>query len=109
MTYYCNIVEIFSFSLYNCIRHYKGGNKVKTIINILAVFAGIILGGYLGSLALSVPALKFLGYGAELGLTSPLVLDLNVLKLTFGFSVNLNIASILGLIVALFIIKKVMK
>ena len=82
---------------------------MKTIINMLAVFAGIILGGYLGSLALAVPALKFLGYGAELGLTSPLVLDLNVLKLTFGFTVNLNIASILGLIVALFIIRKVIK
>lgn len=81
---------------------------MKTVINMLAVFAGIILGGYLGSLALSVPALSFLGYGTKLGLTNPFVLDLNVLKLTFGFTVNLNIASILGLIVALFIIKKVM-
>lgn len=81
---------------------------MKTVIKIITLFAGIILGGYLGELALSVPALKFLAVGKELGFTSPLVLDLSILKLTFGFTVTLNIAGILGLIVALIIIKKVL-
>lgn len=79
---------------------------MKTVIKIIAIFAGIILGGYLGELALSVPALSFLGVGKELGLTSPCVLDLNILKLTFAFTVKLNIAGILGFIAALFIVKK---
>ena len=56
---------------------------MKSVIKIITIFAGIILGGYLGELALSVPALSFLGVGKELGLTSPCVLDLNILKLTF--------------------------
>ena len=79
---------------------------MKTIIKIVTIFAGIILGGYLGELALSIPALSFLAAGKELGLTSPLVLDLNIIKLTFAFTVKLNIAGILGFVAALFIVKK---
>lgn len=79
---------------------------MKTVIKIITIFAGIILGGYLGELALSVPALSFLAAGKELGLTSPVVLDLNIIKLTFAFTVKLNIAGILGFIAALFIVKK---
>lgn len=108
MTYFCNIVEIFEGSLYNFIIHNKGGNEMKTFMKILVIFAGIILGGFLGDLALTVPALKFLGAGKELGLSSPIVLDLSIIKLTFAFVVKLNIAGILGLIASLFIIKKAM-
>lgn len=81
---------------------------MKTIIKVITLFAGIVLGGYLGELALTVPALKFLAAGKELGLTSPLVLDLNIIKLTLGFTVKLNIAGILGFIISLIIIKKVL-
>ena len=79
---------------------------MKTVIKIVTIFAGIILGGYLGELALSIPALSFLAAGKELGLTSPLILDLNIIKLTFAVTVKLNIAGILGFIAALFIVKK---
>ena len=79
---------------------------MKSVIKIITIFAGIILGGYLGELALSVPALNFLGVGKELGLTNPLVLDMSIMKLTFAFTVKLNIAGILGFIAALFIVKK---
>ena len=79
---------------------------MKTVIKVITIFAGIILGGYLGELALSVPALSFLATGKELGLTSPLVLDLSIIKLTFAFTVKLNIAGILGFIASLFIVKK---
>ncbi len=79
---------------------------MKTVIKVITIFAGIILGGYLGELAVSVPALSFLAAGKELGLTSPLVLDLNIIKLSFAFTVKLNIAGILGFIASLFIVKK---
>ena len=81
---------------------------MKTVIKILTLCAGIILGGYLGELALNVPALKFLAVGKELGLTNPLVLDLDIIKLTLGFTIKLNVAGILGFIIALIIIKKVL-
>ena len=81
---------------------------MNTVIKIITICAGIILGGYLGELALSVPALKFLAVGKELGITNPFVLDLSIIKLTFAFTVKLNIAGILGFIVSLFVVKKVL-
>ena len=81
---------------------------MKTFVKILTLCAGIILGGYLGELALNVPALKFLAAGKELGLTTPFVLNLDIIKLTLGFTVKLNIAGILGFVIALIIIKKVL-
>lgn len=81
---------------------------MKTVIKIITIFAGIILGGYLGELALSVPVLSFLAWGKELGFTQPIVLDLNIIKITLGFVCKLNIAGILGLIISLILVKKVL-
>ena len=80
---------------------------MRNLIKVLIIFSGIIIGGYLGTLASSVPALSFLAYGKSLGLTNPLTLDLSIIKITFGFMMDLNIASIIGLVIALFITKKV--
>ena len=40
------------------------------------------------------------------GLSSPITLDLNIVKLTFGLQLRINIASIIGIGVALFIYRK---
>lgn len=76
---------------------------------ILLVFllAGLVIGGLLGKLASGVSWLWWLSYEQSFGLESPIVLDLNVLKLTFGLIVNINVASIIGMILAVFIYKKV--
>ena len=60
---------------------------------ILLVFllAGLVVGGLLGRLASSVSWLWWLSYEQEFGLQTPLVLDLNVLKLTFGLMFKINI------------------
>lgn len=52
-------------------------------------------------------ALWWLGYGQEFGLTSPLDLDLSVLKITFGMVIKINIASIVGMVISIFIYRKV--
>lgn len=82
---------------------------MKNFFKIMIVFMGIILGIYLGELALEIPWLKFLAFGKEIGLTNPVTLDLGFISLTFGFICNLNLAGILGFVVALFIIKKAIK
>ena len=76
---------------------------------ILLVFllAGIVVGGLLGRLASSVSWLWWLSYEQEFGLQTPLVLDLNVLKLTFGLMFKINIASIIGMVLSIFIYKKI--
>ena len=76
---------------------------------ILLVFllAGLVVGGLLGRLASSVSWLWWLSYEQEFGLQTPLVLDLNVLKLTFGLMFKINIASIIGIVLSIFIYKKI--
>ena len=63
--------------------------------------------GLLGKLAGNVSWLWWLSFEQEFGLESPIVLDLNILKLTFGLMFKINIASIIGMIIAVFIYKKV--
>ena len=76
-------------------------------ICILFILAGLVIGGLLGELASKVDFLWWLGYGESFGLTSPLELDLNIIKVTFGLVFKINIASIVGMIIAVFIYKKV--
>lgn len=82
--------------------------KDKNIwILILFILSGIVVGGLLGELASQVSFLSWLSYGETFGLTSPIELDLNVIKLTFGLMFKINIASIIGIVLAIFIYKKV--
>ena len=76
---------------------------------VLLVFllAGLVVGGLLGKLASEVSWLWWLSYGQSFGLENPIVLDLNVLKLTFGIVFNINVASIIGMILAIFIYRKI--
>ena len=76
---------------------------------ILLVFmlSGLVVGGLLGELASKIDFLWWLGYGESFGLTSPLELDLNIIKITFGLVFKINIASIIGMTLAIFIYRKV--
>ncbi len=70
---------------------------------LLLLLAGIVLGGFLGSLADGVSWLSWLNFGQSFGLDEPLVLNLGVLVITFGLSIRITMASILGVAVALLI------
>lgn len=61
---------------------------------------------FLANLHLGVDFLWWLGYGESFGLGQPVVLDLNIISLTFGIQFKINIASIIGIAVALFIYRK---
>ena len=82
--------------------------KNKNIwVLILFILAGLVVGGLLGELASRVDFLWWLGYGQTFGLQEPLVLDINLLKITFALVVKVNIASIIGMLLAILIYKKV--
>ena len=81
--------------------------KDKNIwVLILFILAGLVVGGLLGELASRVDFLWWLGYGQTFGLQEPLVLDINLLKITFALVVKVNIASIIGMLLAILIYKK---
>ncbi len=76
-------------------------------ILMLFIFSGLVIGGLLGELAGKVDFLWWLSYGQSFGLTSPIQLDLNIMQITFGLVFKINIASIIGLVLAIFIYRKV--
>ena len=75
-------------------------------ILLIFILAGIVIGGLIGELAGKIDFLWWLGYGQSFGLTEPLVLDLSVISLTFALTFKINIASIIGVAIALFAYRK---
>ncbi|MDP4143857.1 MAG: DUF4321 domain-containing protein [Bacillota bacterium] len=66
---------------------------------ISGTFAGDILGNRFSTVA-------FLKDSYSVGTPKPFILDLKVLSITFGLNFNINIMSIVGIIVAIIIIGK---
>ncbi len=74
----------------------KGKNKSALFLMILA---GIVLGGLIGNLFPST----WLNYGQTFGLTSPFILDLGILSITFAMTIKITVASIVGIIIGIII------
>ena len=72
-------------------------------ILLIMLLAGIVLGGFMGQRAEGISWLSWLNYGQSFGLDSPLVIDFGILVITFGLSIQITMASIIGLAVALII------
>ncbi|MGN0158455.1 MAG: DUF4321 domain-containing protein [Brotaphodocola sp.] len=72
-------------------------------ILLLLLLSGIVLGGFLGSLADGISWLSWLNFGQSFGLDTPLVVNLGVMVITFGLSIKISIASIIGVAIALII------
>ena len=77
----------------------------STWILLIFILSGLVIGGLLGQLAAEVDFLWWLDYGESFGLTSPLELDLNIIKITFALSLKINVASIIGIAIAIIIYK----
>ena len=65
----------------------------------LLILAGIVLGGFTGSLFPD----SWLNFGQTFGLSSPLVLDLGILSVTFGLTIKITIAGIIGIITGIIV------
>ncbi|MCI1952337.1 MAG: DUF4321 domain-containing protein [Clostridiales bacterium] len=63
---------------------------LRTILLIVILLLAIVLGKVGGDSALTIPWISFFGAGASFGL-EPTVVDLYVLKFTFGLTVNINV------------------
>ena len=81
----------------------KGTGSKNAWALFLMLLAGIVLGGFIGMLAKGVPALSWLSYGQSFGLDDPVVINLGVLVITFGLSIKITIASIIGVILSIII------
>ena len=67
---------------------------------LLMILSGIVLGGFIGEMAEGIPFLSWLNFGEFFGLKDPLVLNLGILVITFGLTIRITMASIIGVIIA---------
>ena len=81
------------------------GNKNFWIL-LIFLLCGLVIGGLIGELAGNVDWLWWLSFGQQFGLDTPFVLNLSILSITFALSIKINIASIIGLAIAIFLYRK---
>ena len=82
--------------------------KEKNIwILLVFILSGLVVGGLLGELASRVDWLWWLSYSQIFGLQTPITLDLNIMQITFALMFKISISSIIGLVLAVFIYKKI--
>ncbi len=82
--------------------------KEKNIwILLIFILSGLVVGGLLGELAARVPWLWWLSYSQSFGLQSPVTLDLSIMQITFALMFKISVSSIIGMVLAIFIYKKI--
>lgn len=83
----------------------------KTAAFLFFMLAGICIGTVVARLCQGIYWLDWLSWGQEVGFStsSPMILDLIILKIAFGFTLNVNIAQILLVIIAIIIFSKTCK
>lgn len=87
------------------------GSGKNTWALFLMILAGVVLGGFLGYLAKDVDFLSWLNFGQEFGIGdakgADLVrLNLGIITVTFGITIKITIAGIIGILAAILIYRK---
>lgn len=88
----------------------KRGNELKkTLLFLLFLLSGIILGTIITNLVQDVSFLNWLCWGDSIGVgyPNPVSIDLAILKLNFGFVLEVNIAKLLCIIGSILLYAKV--
>lgn len=66
---------------------------------VVLVLIGFVIGRFIGTYFSG----SFLNYGQTFGLENPIVLDLGFIILTFGLQIQITIASVIGVAIALIV------
>ena len=64
---------------------------------IVLILVGFVIGRFIGTYFDGT----FLNYGQSFGLSNPVELDMGFIILTFGLKIQINIASVIGVIISL--------
>jgi Domain of unknown function (DUF4321) len=79
---------------------------VLLVILILGALIGTVIGEVIATIAPGGTLEKIFSKGINPGLSPPATLDLKVISLSFGFSVKINLSSLLGIGLALLIYRR---
>lgn len=83
-------------------------NKNFWLLTIF-ILSGLVIGSLVAELLTDNTIFWWLSYGQAFGTTTPFVLNLQIVTLTFGLTFELTIASILGLFLSIFLYKAFVK
>ena len=81
----------------------------KPWVLLLLMLCGVVIGSFLGLLTKDISWLSWLDYGMTFGIGTDggsFVLNLGVLVITFGLSIKISIASIIGVVIAFLVYRK---
>jgi len=79
---------------------------VLLVILILGALIGTVIGEVIATIAPGGMLEKIFSRGINPGLSPPTTLDLKVITVSFGFSVKINLSSVLGIALALLIYRR---
>jgi len=74
-------------------------------IFVVVILAGAMLGSVVADALGQFTYLAPLGHSVAFGVDPPVTLDLRVVTLTLGFVVRLNLATVLGIIAAIYVFR----
>ena len=83
----------------------KRGQNPSWIL-VVIVIAGAMLGSVLAGAVGESTYLSWLGRSLTVGLAPPVVIDLHVLTVTFGLTLRLNLAVVLGILIAAYVFRR---
>jgi hypothetical protein len=82
-------------------------SEKKNSYFIFFILIGAICGSLIGELlGDNINALGFLKNTYTIGMSTPMLIDLKVLSVTFGLNFNVNIMSIIGIVLAIILYRK---
>jgi hypothetical protein len=89
----------------------KGETKISIWFYVIILIVGALIGSAIGEAIGAVwkegPVHDFFVQGINPGLNPPPTLDLKILTITFGFTIKLNVASVIGIIISALLIKRI--
>ncbi len=85
---------------------YSRSDNKNIWILFLMMLAGIVIGGFIGNYLGQLEYMQWLQYGDTFGMAQPLILELGIINVQFGFTIKFSIAGIIGMIVAIIAYRK---
>lgn len=83
--------------------------KSRTWQTIFLILAGIVIGALVSELTKNNESLKFLSFGLDFGIPTPMTLNLRVLTLTIGFALNITVSTIVFVILSVLLGRRIFK
>ncbi len=78
-------------------------------INAFLICIGVVIGAMVAEMTSGIPILGWLSYGLDFGTETPFVLNLNVIRFTFGINLQLTVSSVIFIALSLILGKLILR